>query len=351
MARVTSAVPPAPPASLPPDRFDRQRRFAPIGAQGQERLAAAHVAILGVGALGSACAESLVRAGVGRLRLIDRDLVEWSNLHRQGLYTAADAQAGLPKAVAAQARLQAIDPSVRIEAIVTEARAASLPGLIAGVDLVLDGTDTFATRHLLNEACMRACLPWIYGACVGAYGCSMPIVRGRTPCLRCLQDVLPAPGDSPTCDTVGIIPPAVQLVAAWQVAEALKLLVGDLDHLRTELWSCDLWANTTGRLRLAAWRDPACPACSPTASFPLLAQPDAAAVVLCGRDAIQVLRPAPDLERLAQVVAAHLVVRNPYLLRWQDGPLTLTCFRDGRVLVQGVHDPAQARAACDRWLG
>jgi molybdopterin/thiamine biosynthesis adenylyltransferase len=331
---------------------DRQIRFAGIGAEGQRGIAAGRVLVLGVGALGAACADMLARAGVGFLRLVDRDIVDHSNLQRQTLYTVHDADTAQPKAAAAAARLRAVNPACVVEAQVAEAHAGTIAGMVAGVDLAIDGTDGFHTRHLLNEAACRAGIPWIYGACVGAYGCSCAIIPGDTPCLRCLQDQLPAAGDSPTCDTSGIIAPAVQVVAAWQVAEALKILAGRRSAVRRELWTTDLWANTRQRLRLDGWRDPACVVCGPRPTYPLMNAGAAAAVTLCGRDAVQVARGMPaDLERLAERLAGLVSVRNEYLVRWADGARTLTCFRDGRVLVQGTGDAVAARACVDRWLG
>jgi molybdopterin/thiamine biosynthesis adenylyltransferase len=333
-------------------RYSRQVLFAPIGALGQERLARSRVLVLGLGALGAACAEQLCRSGVGMLRLVDRDFVEASNLQRQSLYDEADAAAALPKAVAAANRLARVNQHCRIDAMVGDARAANIGEMLDGIDLAIDGTDNFPTRHLLNEACCKRSLPWLYGACVAAYGVSMPVLPGETPCLRCLQDQLPGAGDSPTCDTAGIIAPIVQLVAAWQVAEALKILVGDLPAVRRELWASDLWAGTFQRLRLDGWRDPACTACGSSPSYPLLSAPEAGAVVLCGRDAVQLQRaPIADAERLRLRLGAAVVLANDYLVRWRDGELTGTCFRDGRVIVQGVADATGARAFCDRWLG
>ncbi len=332
-------------------RYSRQVRFAPIGAAGQQRLARARVLVLGCGALGAAVAEQLCRAGVGALRLVDRDFVEASNLQRQSLYDEEDARLARPKAVAAAARLARVNGACALEALVADVQATNIAELLAGCDLAVDGTDNFPTRHLLNEACCRARIPWIYGACVGAYGVSLPIVPGETPCLRCLQDELPAAGDSPTCDSVGIIAPAVQMVAAWQVAEALKLLVGDRPAVRTQLWASDLWVGTFQRLEVAHWRDPRCLACGPAPTYPLLNGGVPASAVLCGRDAVQVMRGAVDLGRLRAQLGPALVIANEHLVRWADGDITATCFRDGRVIVQGVADVAAARAFCDRWLG
>jgi molybdopterin/thiamine biosynthesis adenylyltransferase len=338
-------------ADVNDERYSRQVRFAPIGAAGQARLIAARVAIIGCGALGTAIAEQLCRAGVGFLRLIDRDFVEWSNLQRQSLFSEDDARRSAPKAVAATERLRAVNSTCVIEPLVEDLRAANAERLLAKVDVVLDGCDNFPTRHLVNEVCCKQNTPWIYGACVGSYGLSVAIIPGQTPCLRCLQDELPGAGETPTCDTAGIIPPAVQLVAAWQVAEALKLLIGDQAAVRRELWASDLWRGTFQRLRLDGWRQPGCAVCGAAPTFPLLSAGDEAAVVLCGRDAVQIRRGAVDLRAFANRLGPSLVLANDYLVRWQDGAITATCFRDGRVIVQGVSEVSTARALCDRWLG
>lgn len=331
------------------DRYSRQIRFAPIGAAGQQRIAAATVLVVGCGALGTAILDQLVRAGVGTVRLIDRDFVEASNLQRQGLFDEADAAACTPKAVAAAARLARINAQVCLLPEVGEVTARNVARLVAGADVVLDGTDNFRTRHLLNEACVQAGVPWIYGACVGAYGLSLAIRPGVTPCLACLQDQLPGPGETPTCDTVGVVAPIVQLVAAWQVTDALRLITGRAP--RAELWTCDLWADTFQRVAVASWRDPACPVCGPQPTWPLLSAPMDVAVTLCGRDSVQVSGVPLDLVQLVARLGADVIAANDHLVRWRDGERRLTAFRDGRILVQGVADGAAARAVIDRWLG
>lgn len=329
-------------------RHSRQVRFAPIGEPGQARLAKASVAIMGCGALGAAVIEQLARAGIGRLRLIDRDFVDDSNLQRQSLYTEEDATQALPKAVAAAAHVRALASAVVTEPIVADISARTVLDLIDGCDLVIDGTDNFQTRHLINEACCQRGVPWIYGACVGAYGLSAPIIPGATGCLRCLQDQLPAPGDVPTCDTAGVIAPIVHVVAGWQAAEALKFLTGN--PMRRELWATDVWHGTFQRL--AVTRDPHCVACGLKPTYPLLSERAETPVVLCGRDAVQMRLPAtPDLDALARRLGPSLRVANPYLVRWHDGDWHGTCFRDGRVIVHGSSDASRARAFCDRWLG
>jgi molybdopterin/thiamine biosynthesis adenylyltransferase len=327
-------------------RYSRQERFAPIGAAGQARIRAATVAIVGCGALGAAAADLLARAGVGRLRLIDRDIVEASNLQRQGLYDEADAAAGRPKALAAARRIAAINGGVVVEPVVGELTAANACDLLAGCAVVCDGADNFPTRHLVNEASRRLGIPWVWAACVGAYALSAPFpVDG--PCLGCLQDVVPDPGQSPTCDSAGIIGPAVQLAAAWQVAETLKLLVGDTAAVRRELWACDLWSGRFQRIGLGG-RDPACRVCGAGADFPALAAEPEPAVVLCGRDLIQVRYAPIDLSALAQRLGRP---EPEGVVRWRDGGHGFTAFADGRVLVHGATDPGRARAAADRWLG
>ncbi len=330
-------------------RYSRQERFAPIGFSGQQRLGQATVVVIGCGALGTAQLDQLVRAGVGTLRFIDRDFVDASNLQRQGLYDEADAAACTPKAIAAATRLARINRQVRLEPVVAELGPRNVEQLIAGADVVLDGTDNFRTRHLLNEACVRAGIAWIYGACVGSYGLSLAIQPGLTPCLACIQDQLPGPGETPTCDTSGVIAPIVHLVAAWQVADALRLLTGATPRRR--LWTCDLWTDHFQHVDVSTWRDPACAVCGPAPTWPRLSERSAPAIVLCGRDTVQVSCVALDLKALPTRVGAALIAANDHLVRWRDGERLITAFRDGRVLVQGVADGRSARATIDRWLG
>ncbi len=330
-------------------RYSRQERFAPIGLTGQERLRRATAVVVGCGALGTAQLDQLVRAGVGTVRLIDRDFVEASNLQRQGLYDEADAAACTPKAIAAAARLARINAQVRLEPVVAEVGPRNVERLVAGADVVLDGTDNFRTRHLLNEACVRTCIPWIYGACVGAYGVALTIEPGQTPCLACLQDQLPGPGETPTCDTAGVIAPIVQLVAAWQAVDALRLLTGTPP--RRQLWTCDLWTDRFQQIDVTRWRDPDCAVCGPSPTWPRLHEQSEPAIALCGRDSVQLTGVAVDLGGLPTRVGPALVAANEYLVRWRDGTRLVTAFRDGRVLVQGVADGPAARAVVDRWLG
>jgi adenylyltransferase/sulfurtransferase len=334
-------------------RYSRQELFAGVGRQGQERLRAAHVTVLGCGALGSALCETLVRAGVGALTVVDRDLVEESNLQRQSLFDEDDARRGLPKAVAAEARLRRLNSDVRVEGVVADACADNLAGFVEGRALLLDGSDNFELRYALNDACLRAGVPWIYGACVGSYGLALSVRPGRTPCLRCVQGDRPAPGSAATCDTAGVIAPIVQVLAGVQAAEALKLLCGREEALLPGLVTIDLWAGTFDVLDLSE-RAPSCPACT-RARYDYLDESAVPAASLCGRDAVQVRAPRgarvdlADLER--RLTGLGQVRANAHLLRFSAPEAELVVFADGRALVKGVQSPAQARSLYARYVG
>jgi adenylyltransferase/sulfurtransferase len=338
------------------ERYSRQVLFAGIGEQGQARLGRSGALLVGCGALGTHLADLLVRAGIGRLRIVDRDVVETSNLHRQSLFDADDVAEGLPKAAAAARRLRAVNPGVAVEAIAAHLDAGNIARHADGVEVLLDGTDNFDTRFLLNDFALRHGVPWIYGACVGAYGLSMTILPGETPCLRCLMRAMPAPGSTETCDTAGIIAPAAALVAAVEAAEAMKILSGARDRVSRDLVAFDLWANTTQRLRLTRGAiSSGCPACEAGRHEFLERERGVVATSLCGRNAVQV-RPgetvAADLEALAARLAPlGPVTRNPYLVRVEVEGLTLAVFADGRALVSGTADEDRARSIYDRYVG
>jgi adenylyltransferase/sulfurtransferase len=362
------ATPPAPPVSAltppepenpdtpfdSPDRYSRQAILPGIGAAGQERIRAGRVAILGLGALGSALAETLTRAGVGTLRLADRDVLEAHNLQRQSLYAEADVAAALPKAVAAAARLTAINRQVAVEAQVADVTAETVEAFIGGMDVVLDGSDNFAARYLLNDACLRLGLPWIYNGVLGTSGLSLTVRPGLTACLRCLYPDPPPPGSTPTCETAGVFGPAVQTVAAVAAAATLQLLVG-ADPPRG-LLAVDLWDGTFERIG-SAERDPACPACG-AGRYDFLQGGALAArhpAQLCGRATVQVrLDGGLTLPTLAaRLTAAGLgqVHANAHLIRLRVPPHELTLFPDGRVLVKGTEDPTEARSLVARYIG
>jgi len=341
------------------DRYSRQVLYAPIGPAGQARLRAARVLLTGCGGLGAEAASLLARAGVGRLRVVDRDVVELTNLQRQALFDEADARDCVPKAVAAARHLAAINAEVAVEPVVADLHAGNVGELLDGVDLVVDGFDNFEGRYLLNDACVRAGVPWAHGACVGSYGVSTLVVPGRTPCFRCLQPEVPPPGSTPTCDTVGILGPVAHLVAALEVAQALRWLVTREAPEPAVLVSADVWDLRFQHVELPP-RDPRCPCCGER-RFEFLTDAPAPAEALCGRDSVLV-RPsaaaAPDFAAIAaRLRRSHAeggtgeVLANEFVLRFRKAPHELTLFTDGRAIVKGTDDPALARSLVARWFG
>ncbi|MDO3409788.1 ThiF family adenylyltransferase [Saccharibacillus sp. CPCC 101409] len=340
-----------PDAGAPDERYSRQTLFAPIGAEGQRRLAERRVCIVGMGALGTVLANHMVRAGVGSVRIVDRDYVERSNLQRQMLYDEEDAELALPKVVAAERKLRRINSSISLEAVTADVTPGNATELIEGADLVLDGTDNFQTRFLLNDVCYREGIPFVYGGAVGSRGMSAIFVPGATPCLRCLIPAADSGGE--TCDTVGVISPVVDLVASYQAAEALKFLVGDEAARRDGLVTFDVWNNYYHVLKLGRPREDCL--CCGLRQYPALGREEETTLSLCGRDSIQIAGRAPfDLELWERKLSAALpgLKANPYLLRGalpEGGRIVL--FADGRVLVQGTDDPVRARTIYDRYIG
>jgi adenylyltransferase/sulfurtransferase len=338
------------------DRYSRQVLFAGLGEAGQAHLRGGSALLVGCGALGTHVADLLVRAGVGHLRIVDRDFVETSNLQRQTLFDESDVASGLPKAVAAARRLAAINPDVRVEAEVAQLDAGNVEKMGAGVGLILDGTDNFDTRFVVNDFALRRGVPWIYAACVGAYGLTMNILPGETPCLRCLLRSMPAPGSVETCDTAGVIGPIAAVVGALAAAEAIKILSGALADASRELVAIDLWANITQRLRLdRAEISAGCPACERGEFEYLDRRRGARTLTLCGRNAVQV-HPGEGAAADLAAVEARLrpigpVVRNPYLVRAEVEGCVLAVFADGRAIVSGTGDAARARSIYDRYVG
>jgi molybdopterin-synthase adenylyltransferase len=338
------------------ERYSRQILFSGIGEAGQRRLLESRVTLIGCGALGCALAEMLARAGVGFIRLVDRDFIEWSNLNRQVLFTEADAEARMPKAIAAQNRLRAINSEIEVTGLVTDVNVDTVESLVAGADLVLDGTDNFETRYLVNDACVKAGIPWIYGAAVGAYGMTMTIVPGETPCLRCIFEEMPPVGTAQTCDTAGIILPIIQTVTAAQVSEALKLLTGQKEKLRGTLLHIDLWDNSYRNVKLSAGsRNPECPCCGQRRFEFLAAAHEALALSLCGRNSVQI-RPAKSVpldfvELEARLVRVGTVRANEHLLVFRTDDHEMTLFRDGRAIVKGTSDVQAARGFYAKYVG
>ncbi|MFD0618446.1 ThiF family adenylyltransferase [Paenibacillus sp. GCM10027629] len=333
------------------DRYSRQMSYAPIGAAGQQQLAECHILIVGAGALGSASAETLVRAGVGHVTIIDRDYVEWSNLQRQQLYTEENVRQRMPKAIAAKQHLERINANVQIDAYVLDARGEDLERLITGVDLIMDACDNFETRFILNDIAAKYRIPWIYGACIGSYGLSYTILPGDTPCLSCMMDIIPNGGES--CDVDGIIAPAVQMVVAHQTAEAFKLLTGNHDALHRKLISFDLWNNQYTAINIQAMKKQGCASCGDQATYPYLQSPATEkAAILCGRDTVH-LRPSEamklDLWTLSEQIRQYqpgqmqVDIMNDFLLSAHRDELRIVLFVDGRALVHGTTDIQVAR--------
>ncbi len=332
-------------------RYSRQSRFAPLGAEGQERIRAARIAIVGCGALGTVEAEILVRAGVGRLRLIDRDFVEWSNLQRQFLFEESDAAEGLPKAVAASRHLARVNSEVSVEPVVADLTPANIEELLEDAELILDGTDNFEARFLMNDYAVSSGISWVYAAAVGSYGLKLAIVPGRAACLRCIYPEPPA-GSQPTCETEGVLGPVTAAIAALAVGDALKILGRGPDAVASRLTTVDVWSGEI-RQTAAPERDPDCPCCA-RREFVHLTGQRRAPISLCGRNAVQIherFRPV-DLAELARRLSPLAAVRsNDFAVRASIDPYELTVFPDGRAIIKGTTDPAIARSLYARYVG
>ena len=348
-----------------PDRYHRQRLLDDIGDAGQQRLSEAHAAIVGCGALGCGAADLLARAGVGRLTIIDRDLVEETNLQRQVLFDQHDADTHAPKAAAACERIGQINPLVRTEPVIADfeagvAERVLLEGPLGPPGVIIDGTDNFETRLLINDLAVKHGLPYVYAGAVSTHATTMTVLPGETPCLRCVMPAPPPPGSQPTCDTAGVLGPVIAMIAGVQAAEAMKVLLDRRDLVRRTLLEFDPWRGTWREIGLE--RDPACPCCG-SGRFGFLDAPPAGPTPLCGQAAVQI-NPTPgsriDLRALADRLRAHGSFETTrYLLRGElpgeaDGsgePVRLTVFADGRAIVGGVTDPARARTIYARYVG
>lgn len=337
------------------ERYSRQILFRPIGGEGQRNLSTAVVTIIGCGALGSAIAETLVRAGVGELHLVDRDYVELSNLQRQQLFTEQDAAEMLPKVMAAEKKLKAIRKDVRLHTYLDNLDAELVQELAGKSTLLMDATDNFETRLLINDAALKAGIPWIYGACVGSTGVVFPFVPGKSACFRCLLPSLPAINQ--TCDTVGIISPAVQVTAALQCAEAMKWLSGRRNKMRRKVHLFDLWENTQMDIGISRIRNQNCPSCGEYPALPALTAPRRSAyAALCGRDVVQVLpdphRPITldDAEKMGNLIAGS-VRRTPYFVEFYAFKHRMILFKNGRLLIHGIRSIARGQKLYHQLFG
>ncbi len=333
------------------ERYSRQILFSGLGEEGQTRLLASRALIVGCGALGSFHADSLARAGVGRIRIIDRDYVEWSNLQRQCLFEEADASDGLPKAIAAARRLARVNSGIEVTPMVADLTPANAGELLADVDVILDGTDNFETRYLINDYSISHEIPWIYGGAIGSYGIVMAVVPGRTACLKCIYPEPPS-GAQPTCETAGVLHSAVAVVASLQAAEAVKLLAGLPDQVSPRITTADVWSGVIRQIARPA-ANPECKACGQR-QFPHLEGAGRPPISLCGRNAVQIherARPV-DLARLKESLAPLGDVRaNEFALRFFLPPYEMTVFPDGRAIIKGTTDIGIARSLYARYVG
>jgi molybdopterin-synthase adenylyltransferase len=337
-------------------RYDRQVRFAPLGAEGQRRLATARALVCGCGALGSVVAELLARAGVGFLRIVDRDFVELNNLQRQVLFDEIDVANTMPKAVAAAEKLRRVNSSIAIEPVVADLTHTNIARLAGDVDVIVDGTDNFATRFLVNDFCVKHDKPWVYGGAIGAEGQSMTIVPHDTACLACLLPEPPPPGITPTCDTAGILGPVIGIIGSIEACEAIKLLSGNREAISRSLAVIELWDNRLRQVDLTKLRDQSdCHVCRHGEFHWLSGSRGGASAVLCGRNAVQVAAPVGTTlsldELAARLEGLGTVTRNPFLLRLTIGEHLLTIFPDGRTIVGGTDDVAVARSLHARYVG
>jgi adenylyltransferase/sulfurtransferase len=338
------------------EKYSRQILFEPIGPDGQRKLLGSRVAVIGCGALGAVQVEALARAGVGFLRLADRDFVEESNLQRQIMFEEQDAVERLPKALACRQRVKRINSDITIEAVVAHVDHTNIEEIIQDVDLVLDGTDNFEARFLINDACVKNEKPWVYGAAVGAYGLTMTVIPHRTPCLRCVLEKLPPPGSSPTCDTAGVVLPIIFTIAAIQVTEAIKVLTGQWDRLHGTLTHVDMWEGTFHQTRLAGLLEKTdCRTCNQGQYEFLDAKVRQLASGLCGRHAVYITqsqRVSIDLPSLAERLNAVGPVKlTPHLLTVRVDDHEINLFADGHCIIKGTTDVNLARNLYARYIG
>jgi adenylyltransferase/sulfurtransferase len=340
----------------PLDRYSRQMRFYGMGESGQRKLLESHVTLCGCGALGTVLANALVRGGVGHLRLVDRDFIETNNLQRQVLFDEHDVAENLPKAEAGARKLAAINSSVQVEPVVTDIDRTNILDLVQDADLILDGTDNFEIRYLINDAAVKLGKPWVYGGCIGSHGQTMTILPGQTPCLRCVFEAAPAPGETGTCETAGVLSPIVNIVASFQAAEAFKILTGQMDKVNRELIYIDVWENFQRRIKIAPLLGTVdCPCCQRHRYEWLDGEHGAQTTSLCGRNSVQVShRSATRLE--FEELAHHLakmgqVSYNRFLLKFEVETYQFTVFPDGRAIIKGTSDVDRARTLYARYIG
>ena len=336
-------------------RYARQTILKEIGREGQERLDRSSVAVVGLGALGSVSANLLARAGIGKILLIDRDFLEANNLQRQVLYDEKDLAENLPKAIAAKRNLELVNSEIDIQAEVTDINARTIDELLGGIDLIIDGTDNFETRFLINDYSLSKRIPWIYGGAIRMEGMSYVVLPGEGPCLRCLFGEAPGAEDVQTCDQVGILAPVAHMIASFQAIEAIKYLAGKKEAVERNLWKVDLWNREFKSVAVDKLRKSPCSGCKDK-DFPYLSRKKGAqAVTLCGRNAVQIFGEQQvilDLSKMAGKLSGEgEVVFNQHLLKWQKNPFEITLFANGRAIIRGTEDIGQAKSIYAKYVG
>jgi molybdopterin-synthase adenylyltransferase len=343
-------------ATSPLERYSRQMRFPGIGKVGQEKLLASRVTLCGCGALGTVLANALVRAGVGFMRIIDRDFIEPSNLQRQVLFDEADVAANLPKAEAAVRKLRQINSSVTVEPVVTDIDRTNIEELCRDADLILDGTDNFEIRYLINDTAVKLGKPWVFGGCIGSQGQTMTILPNETPCLRCVFEAAPGPGEAGTCETAGVLGPIVNIVASYQATEALKILTDNRQAINRELILLDVWDNVQRKVKVAPLLGKVdCPCCRRRNFEWLEGAHGSQTTSLCGRNAVQVSHRTPAKLNF-EAMATHLekmgaVSYNRFLLKFNVESYEFTVFPDGRAIIKGTADEDKARTLYAKYIG
>jgi molybdopterin/thiamine biosynthesis adenylyltransferase len=336
-------------------RYARQMCFGPIGGAGQQRLLDAKVTLIGCGALGTHLAGMMTRAGVGRLTIVDRDFIELNNLQRQILFDENDIAENLPKAEAAARKLRRINSAIEINPIVADVNHESIEHFVEGADLILDGTDNLQVRFLINDVALKHKIPWIYGACIGASGMGLVVMPGGKPCLRCLFEEPPDPGQLETCETAGILSPTVAMVAAFQAVEALKILTGNIEAVNRDFVTFELWENRSHQMSLANLKN-GCATCRDGNYEFLTGRGSLSTISLCGRNSVQV-RPRHagdkiDLADLARRLSdAGVVICNDFMLRFQVAGREITIFPDARAIVKGTNNIDEARSLYAKYVG
>jgi adenylyltransferase/sulfurtransferase len=338
------------------ERYSRQMRFHGVGEAGQRKLLESRVTLCGCGALGTVLANALVRAGVGHLRLVDRDFIETSNLQRQVLFDEKDVAENLPKAEAAARKLAAVNSAVRVEPVVTDIDRTNVVALTDDADLILDGTDNFEIRYLINDVAVKLGKPWVYGGCLGSHGQTMTILPGETPCLRCVFEAAPAPGETGTCETAGVLGPIVNIIASLQAAEAIKILTGRREQVNRELIYLDVWDNVQRRMKVAPLLGKVdCPCCKRRQFEWLEGRHGSQTTSLCGRNAVQVSHRTPARlnfeEMAAQLRTMGQVSFNRFLLKFNVEGYEFTVFPDGRAIIKGTSDEDKARTLYAKYVG